>query len=172
MTPKRRISVADKDAFIAVYDTQADALFRFALFGVGDRELAKDLVSETFAKVWEYMTKGNKAENIKALCYRTLRNLIVDHYRKHKSSSLDGLLEAGFDPLGEEGMKHVEHEEDRAALRKAIATLPGAIREVVVLRYIEEYSPKEIAELLHISPSLVSVRLFRATALLKKTLHA
>ena len=69
--------MADKDAFIAVYDTQADALFRFALFGVGDRELAKDLVSETFAKVWEYITKGNKTENMKALCYRTLRNLYL-----------------------------------------------------------------------------------------------
>ena len=162
--------MADKDAFIAVYDTQADALFRFALFGVGDRELAKDLVSETFAKVWEYITKGNKTENMKALCYRTLRNLIVDHYRKHKSGSLDGLLEAGFDPIGEDGMDRVENEEDKAMLRKAIATLPAAIREVVVLRYIEEYSPKEISELLHISQSLVSVRLFRATALLKKTL--
>ena len=162
--------MADKDAFIVVYDTQADALFRFALFGVGDRELAKDLVSETFAKVWEYITKGNKTENMKALCYRTLRNLIVDHYRKHKSGSLDGLLEAGFDPIGEDGMDRVENEEDKAMLRKAIATLPAAIREVVVLRYIEEYSPKEISELLHISQSLVSVRLFRATALLKKTL--
>ncbi len=164
--------MADKDAFIAVYDTQADALFRFALFGVGDRELAKDLVSETFAKVWEYITKGNKTENMKALCYRTLRNLIVDHYRKHKSGSLDGLLEAGFDPIGEDGMDRVENEEDKAMLRRAIGTLPAAIREVVVLRYIEEYSPKEISELLHISQSLVSVRLFRATQLLKKTLHA
>lgn len=163
--------MADKDAFIAVYDTQADALFRFAYFGVGDRELAKDLVSETFVKVWEYITKGNKVENIKALCYRTLRNLIVDHFRKHKSGSLDGLLEKGFDPVGEDGMERIEKEEDKVMLRSAIATLPAAIREVVVLRYIEEYSPKEIAELLHISQSLVSVRLFRATQLLKKTLH-
>lgn len=163
--------MAEKDAFIALYDAQADALFRFALFGVGDRELAKDLVSETFTKVWEYITKGNKAENMKALCYRTLRNLIIDHFRKHKSGSLDGLLEAGFDPAGEQGMEHVEHEEDRVVLRKAIATLPAAIREVMILRYVEEYSPKEIAELLHISPSLVSVRLFRGSALLKKSLH-
>lgn len=170
MTLKRLTSMAGKDAFIDLYDAQADALFRFALFGVGDRELAKDLVSETFAKVWEYITKGNKVENVKALCYRTLRNLIVDHYRKHKSGSLDGLLEAGFDPIGEHGMRNIEQEEDRTQLRKAIALLPSAIREVVVLRYIEEYSTKEISEMLHISPSLVSVRLFRAKALLKKTL--
>lgn len=163
--------MAEKDAFIAVYDTQADALFRFAFFGVGDRELAKDLVSETFAKVWEYITKGNGTENMKALCYRTLRNLIVDHYRKHKSGSLDRLLDAGFDPVGEHGMRSVEQEEDKVQLRKAIALLPGAIREVVVLRYIEEYSPKEIAVLLNISQSLVSVRLFRATILLKKSIR-
>ena len=85
---------------------------------------------------------------------------------------MDGLLEAGFDPIGEDGMDRVENEEDKAMLRRAIGALPAAIREVVVLRYIEEYSPKEISELLHISQSLVSVRLFRATQLLKKTLHA
>lgn len=157
-------------AFIAVYDAHADALFRFALFSVGDRELAKDLVSDTFTKVWGYLAEGNIVENLKAFCYRTLKNLIIDHWRKHRSVSLDVLTEAGFDPVGDDGRESMEKSEEYRIARDAIEALPAAFREVIHLRYVEEYSPKEIAELLSISQSLVSVRLFRGSALLKKKL--
>lgn len=159
-----------ESAFIAVYDAHADALFRFALYSVRDRELAKDLVADTFTKVWGYLAEGNVVENLRAFCYRTLKNLIVDHWRKHGSMSLDALTEAGFDPVGEDGRENVEQSEEYRAARDAIEALPAAFREVIHLRYVEGYSPKEIAELLGISQSLVSVRLFRGSALLKKKL--
>jgi RNA polymerase sigma-70 factor (ECF subfamily) len=154
--------------FTATYDLYADALFRFAYFAVHDREVAKDLVADTFAKVWEYLSKGNAVENIRALCYRTLRNLIVDHWRKHKSMSLDTLLEAGYEPIGADGRIEEEEKADYVALRRAIAALPASYQEVILLRYVEGYSPKEIAELLGITPSLVSVRIFRGQRLLAK----
>lgn len=157
--------------FTATYDLYADALFRFAYFAVHDREVAKDLVADTFSKVWEYLSRGNKVENIRALCYRTLRNLIVDHWRKHKSMSLDELLEAGYDPVGIDGRVVEEEQSDYVELRRAIATLPASFQEVILLRYVEGYSPKEIAELLGISPSLVSVRLFRGQKLLSQHLR-
>ncbi len=157
-------------AFLSAYDTHADALFRFAFFGVHDRELAKDLVADTFAKVWEYLGKGNTVENIRALCYRTLRNLIIDHFRKHKTLSLDALTEEGFDPRGEDGKVVAERNEEYRELHRAIADLPQSFREVVILRYVEGYTPKEIAENLGISQSLVSVRLFRGQQLLKQRL--
>lgn len=157
--------------FTATYDLYADALFRFAYFAVHDREVAKDLVADTFSKVWEYLSRGNKVENIRALCYRTLRNLIVDHWRKHKSMSLDELLEAGYDPVGIDGRVVEEEQSDYVELRRAIATLPASFQEVILLRYVEGYSPKEIAELLGISSSLVSVRLFRGQKLLSQHLR-
>jgi RNA polymerase sigma-70 factor (ECF subfamily) len=131
-----------ESSFIAVYDAHADALFRFALFSVSDRELAKDLVAETFTKVWSYLAEGNIVDNLKAFCYRTLKNLIIDYWRKHGSISLDALTEAGFDPVGEDGRENVEHDEAYKAARDAIAVLPAAFREVIHLRYVEEYSPK------------------------------
>lgn len=157
--------------FTATYDLYADALFRFAYFAVHDREVAKDLVADTFSKVWEYLSRGNKVENIRALCYRTLRNLIVDHWRKHKSMSLDELLEAGYDPVGIDGRVVEEEQSDYVELRRAIDALPASFQEVILLRYVEGYSPKEIAELLGISSSLVSVRLFRGQKLLSQHLR-
>lgn len=161
-----------ESAFIAVYDAHADALFRFAYFAVRDRELAKDLVADTFTRVWRSLSEGTAIENLRAFCYRTLRNLIIDHYRKGKSISLDELAEAGYDPPGEDGRENTERTEEYKEVRDAITALPAAFREVTELRYVEGYSPKEIAELLGISQSLVSVRLFRGHALLKKKLHA
>lgn len=169
---KRLISMGEKEsAFIALYDAHADALFRFAFFAVHDRELAKDLVADTFTRVWRSISEGAVIENLRAFCYRTLRNLIIDHVRKKKSVSLDELAEAGYDPLGEDGRESIELTDEYKAVRGAIESLPAAFREVIMLRYIEGYTPKEIAELLHISQSLVSVRLFRGQALLKKVLR-
>jgi RNA polymerase sigma-70 factor (ECF subfamily) len=161
-----------ESVFIDVYDAHADALFRLALFSVNDRELAKDLVADTFMKVWGYLAEGNVVENLRAFCYRTLKNLIIDHWRKKGSISLDLLTEAGFDPIGEDGRKSVERAEEYKVARDAISSLPAAFREVIHLRYVEGYTPKEIAELLEISQSLVSVRLFRGSALLKKKLKS
>ena len=157
--------------FTATYDLYADALFRFAYFAVHDREVAKDLVADTFSKVWEYIARGNKVENIRALCYRTLRNLIVDHWRKQKSLSLDELIDAGYDPSGSDGIQDAETRDSYVRVRKAIALLPAAFQEVILLRYVEGYSPKEIAELLGISASLVSVRIFRGQRLLAQHLR-
>jgi RNA polymerase sigma-70 factor (ECF subfamily) len=117
-----------------------------------------------------YLAEGNVVDNLRAFCYRTLKNLIIDHWRKKGSISLDLLTDAGFDPVGEDGREHVEQNEEYEAARGAIAALPAEFREVIHLRYVEGYSPKEIAELLGITQSLVSVRLFRGGALLKKKL--
>lgn len=157
-------------AFIAAYDAHADALFRFAFFSVRDRELAKDLVADTFMKVWSYLAEGKVVENLRAFCYRTLRNCIIDHSRKKGSLSLDALIDEGYEPAGENGRANAERDADAAVLHAAIAALPAAFREVILLRYVEGYSPKEIAENLGVSQSLVSVRLFRGAALLKKKL--
>ena len=171
MDDERLMNMAERESFIATYDAHSDALFRFAFFAVHDRELAKDLVADTFTKVWEYIAKGNSADNIRALCYCTLRNLVIDHFRKRKSFSLDALTEAGFDPAGDDGRRDVERAEDDRVLKKAIAELPAVFREVVVLRHVEGYTPKEIAEALGITQSLVSVRLFRGIALLKQRIR-
>ena len=82
--------------------------------------------------------------------------------------SLDTLLEAGYEPIGADGRIEEEEKADYVALRRAIAALPASYQEVILLRYVEGYSPKEIAELLGITPSLVSVRIFRGQRLLAK----
>jgi DNA-directed RNA polymerase specialized sigma24 family protein len=72
------------DEFIALYDEMADQLFRHCFFKLSNRELALDLVQETFSRTWEYISSGKEVNNIKGFLFKVANNLIIDEYRKKK----------------------------------------------------------------------------------------
>lgn len=152
-----------EEEFVAAYDLLADSIFRYCFFRVSDRETAKDLMQETFAKVWIYIAAGNQIENVKAFLYKTARNLVVDEYRKRGKDtiSLDNLEEKGFEESTDE---HERTQEiiDAKLLFREIDSLGKEDKEIIMMRYMDELTPKEIAELLGITESAASVRLHRA----------
>ncbi|MEK7628547.1 MAG: RNA polymerase sigma factor [Patescibacteria group bacterium] len=163
------------------FDAHADELFRHAYFRLSDRERAKDLVQETFLKVWTSAERGTKIENWRAFLFRSLHNLIIDEYRKKKQSSLDAILEAdvsegNFPELVgdnfEETVSALDGKIDEQVLHEAIAKLPEQYQSAVVMRYIDERSPKEIAELLGENENVVSVRVHRGLKKLRAIMEA
>src|SRR3990167_4352630 len=93
-----------KQEFAKAYDEFADAIFRHCYFRLSNREKAKDMMQETFMRVWSYMEKGNTIEftKIRPFLYKTASNLIIDEYRRNKHElSLDLLREDGFEILEE-----------------------------------------------------------------------
>jgi len=93
----REHSIHQKD-FLKAYDELSDALFRHSFFRVSNKEVALDMVQDAFMKTWNHIVGGKIIENYKAFLYHVMNNLIIDYYRKSKSSSLDVLLDDGFDP--------------------------------------------------------------------------
>ncbi len=162
-----------KEQFIRLYNAEADAVFRYCLLRTSQSEVAKDLTQDAFMKFWDSFSSGR--DDIKyprAFLFRITKNLVIDWYRKKKSSSLDSLLdEEGvnredllLDKTGEE----IEISSDaKMALRK-IEDLPKIYREVVYLRFVEDLKPKEIAEILSESVNVVSVRITRGIEALRK----
>src|SRR3984957_2816959 len=69
-----------------------------AFFKLNNHGTGEDLVQDTFIKTWGYLMRGGKIDVMKAFLYHVLNNLIVDEYRKRKTSSLDTLMEKGFEP--------------------------------------------------------------------------
>jgi RNA polymerase sigma-70 factor, ECF subfamily len=154
----------DEQAFLQAYDELADPLFRLCYFRLYDRELALDAVQESFKKVWIYIQKGKKVKNLKALLYQTTRNHIVDTARKQKHRNhlpLEELTAAGQEP-GSTEHEQIMVNAELSQVRSLMDELDAQYREIFLLRHVEEYSPKEIAELLGLSPNVVSVRLHRA----------
>lgn len=153
--------------FPEAYAEYKDAIFRHCYFRVFDRELAKDVLQETFVKTWEYLAAGNDIDNTRAFLYRVATNLIINGTRKKKDSSLDALQEQGFDPGEEDDMSKRDYIQEQRVL-DLLSKVEEPYRNAVTLRYIEGYSPAEIAELTGESPNAVSVRIHRGL----KQLHA
>jgi RNA polymerase sigma-70 factor (ECF subfamily) len=149
-----------KKGFEEAYDEHSDSVFRRCLFKVSDREVAKDITQETFVRLWDYFSSGEDIKNPKALAFRIANNLIIDHYRKKSSDSLDIMQEAGFDPSGDED-EQIVFSADKDFAIKIISSLPDMYREVIMLRFVDEMTPQEIAEIVGESENVVSVRIHR-----------
>ncbi|OHA20920.1 MAG: hypothetical protein A2849_01910 [Candidatus Taylorbacteria bacterium RIFCSPHIGHO2_01_FULL_51_15] len=153
--------------FIKAYEAHIDALFQYCLFKVSDRELAKDLVQETFMKTWIYMGNAKKIESMKAFLFRTLSNLIIDEYRKRKTISLDVLMEEGFNPANDVSERLLDALDGARAV-KLLQLLPDEYSDVIFMRYMQEFSLDEIAVITGESKNILSVRIHRGVKKLKE----
>ena len=149
------------------YDDYADALYRHCFFRVFSEARAEELVQDVFLKTWQYLADGHEIAHIRAFLYRVLGNMIIDEARRAKSESLDHLMEQGFEPKGD-GEKNLVQGAEVREVQEALRRLPRDAAEVLVMRYVDDLEPKEIAEILDISPNRVSVRIHRALEALKK----
>lgn len=157
--------------FIALYDEMADQLFRHCFFKVSNRELALDLVQETFARTWEYLAAGKEVNNVKGFLFKVANNLIIDEYRKKKVVSLETLQEqSGFDAPVQDHKKTIFNVEVDTILQH-INKLDDKYREVIIMRYVNDYSPKEIAKILGESENAVSVRINRGIKKVQEMLN-
>jgi RNA polymerase sigma-70 factor (ECF subfamily) len=154
--------------FVKAYEELSDAIFRHCYFRIGDREKAKDLMQETFTKSWQYIsTRSEPVNNLKAFLYKVAGNLIIDEYRKKKELSLDLIMADGFEPKIDE-LIHTESSIDAKMIVKVINQLDEKYREAILMRYVDELSPKEIAEITGESENNVSVRIHRGIKQLKE----
>jgi RNA polymerase sigma-70 factor (ECF subfamily) len=165
--------------FGEAYERYSDELFRHSSLRLSDRERALELTQEAFLKTWEYIRKGNEVRDIRPFLYRTLRNLIIDEYRKAKSVSLEGIVSGteGGDveslmPADETNTLEtaIDRFEGARAL-EALKQLPDSYREVLVMRYVDGFSPREIAESIGENENAVSVRVHRGLKKLKSLLE-
>lgn len=159
-----------KKHFLAAYDAHADELFRFCFMKVSSSERAEDVVQDVFTRYWQVLRDGTTPDNPRAFLYRLARNLVIDWYRKKKSVSLDVLREAGVDFVGV-GKEEIVDTAQVSELLVVINELDDASREALLLRFVEGWTPKEIAELNSESANAVSVRLNRALAKVRINIH-
>lgn len=152
-----------------MYEDYADAIYRHCYFRVFDKELAKDLVQETFAKTWRYLASGREVLNGQAFLYKVATNLMINRSRKKKEISLDMLQEQGFDP-GTDQRASLENFIAGKKVFEELDRLDDRYSQVITMRFVDDLSPQEIADILGESENAVSVRLHRALKKLKELL--
>lgn len=159
-----------EDAFAKAYEEYADAIFRHCTFRIFNRERGMELMQETFMRTWEYIAKGNDIENVQAFLYRTANNIIVDEIRrkmKRREDSLEEMIEQGFEPGTDDDAETMKSNVDGHRLMDVLREVEEPYRTALVMRYIDGFSPAEIAEATGESPNTISVRIHRGTEKLR-----
>ena len=159
----------EKD-FLKAYDEHADAIFRFCYAQTGNREHAKDATQEAFVRTWKYLAKGSMIDDMRPFLYRTARNILIDEHRKVRNESLEKLTESGFDIADTRTPDASISAEASRAIRLA-AHLNPKYREAVLMRYVDEMQPREIAAIVGESENTISVRIHRGLQQLREHLN-
>jgi RNA polymerase sigma-70 factor (ECF subfamily) len=172
--------------------THMDALYRTALRMTGEPADAEDLVQDTYLKVTRSAHRYREGAGVRAWLFRILTNAYIDRYRRRQrapdtielteSGGLYNLfLESlsGGDPPAAAARGWTEPEL-RAFLRNvvgdevkaALESLPPAFRIAVILRDVEGFSYREIADMLGVPVGTVMSRIFRGRKALQERLAA
>jgi len=164
------------DAFGQLYDIYVQPVYRFILFKVRTSNVAEDLTAEVFLKTWEYIQRRErKIDNFRAFIYRLARNSVVDHYRKSvQADVVKSQEELAFIAESPELSiaSIVEKNSDLATIENALRLLKDEYREVLILRYIEDYPVADVAKIMDKSRGAIRVTLHRALQALRQEVHA
>ncbi len=154
---------AQKEYFISIYKEYSDKIFRHALFKLSDREKAKDVVQDTFVRLWEYLVVEKEIQNVQALLFRMATNLIIDSYRRRKTISLDALIDDGYDSSDDsKSQKQAFDVAEHKIVIEALNLLEPEQRDLLTLRFVDDLSVQEIALMTGERENTISVRIHRA----------
>jgi RNA polymerase sigma-70 factor, ECF subfamily len=168
ITPHERLwGEMTTEEFEDVLKDNSDSSFRMACtLTRGNEQLARDLVQDAFLKIWK---KGEleRPESFKGWMYRILHNLYMDHLRRRKREV--PFLYEGPDsrPLPE---VHVEKEEQKKWVHRALLELPKTYREPLMLCDLEGLSYEEIARMVECPVGTVRSRIHRGRRELRAAL--
>ncbi|MEJ0002085.1 MAG: RNA polymerase sigma factor [bacterium] len=158
MTKKNQHKLEEE--FKTIFGEHEKGLRSYAFFKVNSIETSIDLVQDTFTKTWNYLVKGGKIYKIKAFLYHILNHLIIDQYRKHKSASLDTLLEQGFEPAAGDPAEVYNLLDSKKAIG-LVSRLPEKCKKVMRMKYVQDLSLEEISSATGASKNTISVQLHR-----------
>jgi RNA polymerase sigma-70 factor, ECF subfamily len=159
---------ADQKKFSKIYDTYVESIYRFIYIKVNSQEIAQDLTSDVFLKVWKSYQK-QKLKNPRAFLYTTARHTIIDYYRTNKTTiSIDSVIE--IEDSSQNIAKTEEISSDIAVIQGKIKNLKEDYQNIVILRYVDDLSIAEISKVLEKSKGATRTLLSRAISELRKQL--
>lgn len=171
----RERDVALLHALVAQYQYR---LVRYLVFLLGTRDGVDDLLQETWLRVLERGRTYNGDSRFEPWLFTIARNLAIDQSRKHKAVSLDSsdsmddapprLAPVSSDPSP---FEQAARTEDAHRLAQSLQALEPVYREALVLRFQEDLSLQEMADVVGASVSTVSSRIYRGLAALRAQLE-
>lgn len=174
-----KIRNGETEAFSEIYDRYATKIYRFIFFKTSRVEEAEDLTSEVFLKLWQYLSREKgELRNLKAFLYQIARNRVIDYYRSMAAKQTVALDERMIEQVELSNLtgqnqqmkifEKIEFEETFENIKDGLAKLKEEYREVLLLKYVEDFSTGEIAKIINKSKGATRVIIHRALSALKE----
>lgn len=146
-----------REAFTMLYNLYADRLYSFALVQTKSKQMAEDVVQDTFLKLWNNRTNLNCYGNVQALVFTMARNLIIDAFRR-QVANID--IEAYFNlhealPSTASPEESLYFNETKENLEQAKAKLSNKECKIYEMSREQDMPIKKIAQTLNLSPQTV-----------------
>lgn len=165
------IQQGDKEKFEIVVDRYEDKLLRYGRKFIADSHNTEDLVQDIFIKAYENVMNFDTTRKFSSWIYRIAHNTFINEMKKKKAITFhffdfDTIL--AHSEYGEPFPGEIIEKEMRILVDKGLENLSAEYKEILVLRYLEDLSYKEISDILKIPTGTVGIRLKRARSSLKK----
>lgn len=149
-----RAKQGDRLAFGELYQLYLTPIFRYLFSQTKHRETAEDLTQTVFTKALQHLEKNTSQKQTtseQAYFFAVARTTLIDFWRKKKEAAILDEQSEPMRTLVDERfgvLDHLTQEENQFAIEKGLALLNEAEREVLILRFLNDYSHREIAKLL------------------------
>lgn len=165
-----RLQQGDLHALELIYQEFHAELFFYALKLTGQRSMAEDAVQDTFVNVWRYRKKLGPVKSLRFYLFRSLRHRSIKLLKsQHRFTWLGGSPHLAITIEPEELRLNDESEEVKARVKKALLLLSSRQREIVFLKFYENLTYNEIADLLDINYQSVVNHVHQAIQKLRKS---
>lgn len=161
----------DREAFEQLYQLYQNQAYRTAVFMIGNRADAEDIVQETFVQVYLHIRQLRETSGFRSWFYRILTRLAWKKGSAGKREVPDEDIAIRADKAGEgDSLTGLLQKEEREKIRQAVENLDEKHRSIVILYYFNEFSTKEIAGITGCLEGTVKSRLHTARKRLEKSL--
>lgn len=156
-----------KKQIAKLYNAYAQDIFRYLYTHTGDKQIAEDLLSDTFLRAINAVDNFDFKQP-RAWLYTIARNLLRDFWKRKTTTNLNEDLEIvdQSESLEELFDKTIES----INLKKAVHSLLPREKEIITLRFIQNLSSKEVAKILQTTPENVRIIQYRALKKMRKGL--
>jgi RNA polymerase sigma-70 factor, ECF subfamily len=152
----------DIEAFGVLVDRYQDEFAAYATLMIGSPDDASDVIQESLVRAYRALRRCRDRDNFKSWLFRIVSNQCKTHLARRTRRAARPLEDAGGVPALDVTDQHVERGDLRLAITRALNTLPGDQREVLILKYVNELALDEIAPMLALSIPALKMRLLRA----------
>lgn len=164
----------DNDAFGQLYERYVDKIYNYVYYRTGNVADAEDLTARVFMRAMKHIVNyDDRGVPFSAWLYRIAHNLVANWHRdrsRRKIMSLDDVSHWNFHEEGPESL--TQFSEDREALLATIRRLPADRQELLILKFVERLSNKEIGDIMDRSEGAIKSLYHRTLLSLREEIQS